>query len=105
VTSDEESFTQFWSVYQRKINRDDAQAAYAKALQAGAVADAINARSKVYAVERTTAIKAGDDPKWTLYPSTWLNKRKFNDPLPPGIVIDQDGKRHRVRAGGRRSLG
>jgi Helix-turn-helix domain len=85
-----ESFEEFWRVYPRQINQDDARAAFAKALKAGADADAIIARAKVYAVERTAAINGGDGPQWTLYPATWLKKRKWIDPLPEGLVVDHE---------------
>jgi Helix-turn-helix domain len=87
-----ESFQEFWRVYPRKISEEDARKAFAKAVAGGADGDAIIARAKVYAVERTAAINAGDDPKWTLYPANWLKKRKWTDPPPDGLVIDESGE-------------
>ena len=49
------------------------------------------ARAAVYAVERAQAIAAGDNPKYTPYPTTWLRKKKYNEPYPPGVIIDEAG--------------
>ena len=84
-------FARFMRAYPRKINEDDARAAFGKAIDAGADIETVVARAAVYAVERAAAIQNGDNPKWTPYPATWLKKRKWNDPLPPGLVLDQDG--------------
>ena len=85
-----EGFARFWSVYPRKINEDDARAAFTKAIEAGADIESVVARAAVYAVERAEAIRNGDNPKWTLHPATWLKKRKWRDPLPDGAVYDND---------------
>jgi hypothetical protein len=87
-----EGFQEFWRVYPRQINQDDARAAFAKAIAGGADADTIIARAKIYAVERTAAINGGDGPQWTLYPANWLKKRKWTDPPPDGLVIDEAGE-------------
>jgi hypothetical protein len=86
-----DGFARFWSVYPRKLNEDDARAAFGKAIKGGANIETVVARAACYGVERADAIRNGDNPKWTLYPATWLKKRKYHDPPPPGAVIDQDG--------------
>lgn len=40
---------------------------------------------------RAAQISGGDNPKWTLHPATWLKKRKWTDPPPDGLVIDEAG--------------
>ena len=91
VAAADDGFARFWAVYPRQIEQEDARAAFAKAVKGGADIEAMIARARVYALERAAAIARGDDPKWTLYPATWLKKKKWNDPPPPGAVIDEDG--------------
>jgi hypothetical protein len=86
-----DSFERFWAVYPRKVNEDDARAAFAKAIKSGADIDTVVARAACYAVERADAIRNGDLPKWTPYAATWLKKRKWNDPPPDEAVIDEYG--------------
>lgn len=86
-----DGFARFWSSYPRKVNEDDARAAFAKAIAGGADIEAVVARAATYALERAEAISNGDNPKWTPYPATWLKKRKFNEPPPGAPVIDQAG--------------
>ena len=58
-----DSFERFWAVYPRKVNEDDARAAFAKAIKTGADIDTVVARAACYAVERADAIRNGDLPK------------------------------------------
>jgi hypothetical protein len=87
----ENGFLRFWESYPRKVNEDDARAAFGKAIKAGAEIEAVVARAASYAVERAAAVSSGDNPKWTLYPATWLKKRKWKDPPPDGVVLDEHG--------------
>jgi DNA-binding transcriptional regulator YhcF (GntR family) len=87
----DDAFLRFWAVYPRKVEQADARAAFAKAIKDGADADAVIARATCYALERANAIAGGDDPKFTLYPATWLKKKKWNDPYPEGAVYDEAG--------------
>jgi hypothetical protein len=86
-----DGFARFWSAYPRKVNEDDARNAFAAAIAAGADIEIVISSATTYAIVRAAAIDGGDDPKWTLYPATWLKKRKWKDPPPPGLIIDQGG--------------
>jgi hypothetical protein len=86
----DDGFARFWASYPRQKNRDDARAAFGKAIEGGADIEAVVARAAVYALERAEAIRNGDLPKWTPYPATWLKKRNYNDPMPEGVVVDND---------------
>jgi len=86
VAAIEDAFQRFWSVYPRKVNEDDARRAFA-VIEAADI-EAVITRAELYALERTAAVRDGDDPKWTLYPATWLKKKKWKDPPPEGAVID-----------------
>jgi hypothetical protein len=91
VTVADDAFQRFWAVYPRKVEQDEARTAFAAAIKAGADIEGMISRATVYAVERATAIRDGDLPKWTLYPATWLKKKKWNDPLPEGAICDELG--------------
>ena len=70
------SFTDFWSVYPRKVGKVDALKAYAKALKI-ATAEEILEGAKRYAQDPNREMQ------FTAHPATWLNRGSWNDdPLP-----------------------
>jgi hypothetical protein len=82
-----ESFERFWSAYPRKVAKEAARRAWAKAIEGGVGnPDTLIAGAQRYAAER-----AGQDPKYTKHPATWLNAGCWQDEMPPGAVIDQGG--------------
>jgi hypothetical protein len=87
----ETGFARFWEIYPRKVEQDDARAAFDKAIADGADAESVIAGAACYAALRAAQIRDGDDPKWTPYPAKWLRKRKWADPPPQGVVLDQYG--------------
>jgi Helix-turn-helix domain len=87
----EDGFERFWAIYPRKENKDDARAAFVRAVAAGVAIDAMISGVAIYAAVRAAQISGGDAPKWTLYPATWIKKRKWTDPPPDGLVIDEAG--------------
>lgn len=81
------AFPEFWAAYPNKKDEDDARKAFAAAIKRGADPAALIDGAKRYAVER-----AGQDPKFTKHPATWLTKGSWkNQPAPTGPVIDQQG--------------
>ena len=86
-----DGFARFWASYPRKANEVAARAAFDKAVAGGADIERVVTRAAVYALERADAIAGGDLPKWTPYPAKWLKERKFNEPMPDGMIIDQAG--------------
>jgi hypothetical protein len=75
-----DAFGAFWLVYPKKRSREDAQKAWCAAIDRGANPQQIVAGATAYARER-----ASEDPKFTKYPATWLNKGCYDDePEPTG---------------------
>jgi hypothetical protein len=74
-----EGFERFYQVFPRKAGRGAARKAWEKAIKA-ADPEAIIAGAERYAVER-----AGQEPRFTAHPSTWLNAERWTDePAPNG---------------------
>lgn len=78
-------FDAFWVVYPRREGKQAARSAYAKARagnkrqhRAPVAADAILDGARRYAAHR-----AGQDPKYTKQPATWLNQGCWDDELAP----------------------
>ncbi|MFD5031675.1 hypothetical protein ACFWM0_14855 [Streptomyces sp. NPDC058405] len=75
-----EAFGAFWTNYPKKRAREEAKKAWIAAITRGADPQHIVTASQAYARER-----AGEDPKYTKYPATWLNKGCYDDePEPVG---------------------
>jgi hypothetical protein len=81
-----ESFERFWDVYPRRVAKVAAERAFAKAIEGGADPETLIAGAQRYAAER-----AGQEPRYTKHPATWLNAGCWEDEFPAGAVIDQDG--------------
>lgn len=76
---DHSAFTAFWAVYPKKRNKAEALDAWKKAVASGVDPDRITAGATAYANERH-----GQDPQYTKFPATWLNKGCYDDePDPP----------------------
>ncbi|MFE2912865.1 hypothetical protein [Kitasatospora indigofera] len=69
-----ETFGAFWLVYPKKRAREEAKKAWCQAIERGADPQKIVDAATGYARER-----AGEDPKFTKYPATWLNKGCYDD--------------------------
>ena len=85
------AFAEFWasapSRKEGKGNKEKTHKLYvALVIEQGVPSTKINAAMKVYAAER-----AGEDPKFNLYPSTWLENGLYDaEPTGP-ITIDEQG--------------
>jgi hypothetical protein len=84
--ADDGAFELFWNAYPRHVAKGGARKAYAAALKKASAAD-ILAGAQRYATDR-----ASQDPKYTRYPTTWLNQECWTDEPAPARVIDQDGR-------------
>jgi hypothetical protein len=73
-----EAFGAFWLVYPKKRAREEAKKAWCAAIERGADPERIVTSATVYARER-----ASEDPKFTKYPATWLNKGCYDDEPDP----------------------
>jgi hypothetical protein len=86
ATDDGGAFERFWAAYPRRVAKEAAKRAFAAAIKRGADVEALIAGAQRYAVERT-----GQESRYTKHPATWLNGGCWEDELPGGAVIDQDG--------------
>ena len=81
------SFAEFWDAYPKRVEKASARKAFEAVVKAGADPGAVIAGAIRYAVER-----AGQDPRYTKHPSTWLRAECWEDEPEGGAqVIDQDG--------------
>lgn len=72
---DPDLFDRFWRAYPRRVGKDAAKAAFAKAIEKGrATAEDLIAGAERYAAERST-----QDPTYTKHPTTWLNGGHWAD--------------------------
>lgn len=69
-----EAFGAFWSNYPKKRAREEAKKAWIAAIERGIAPQHMVDRAQAYARER-----AGQDPQYTKYPATWLNKGCYDD--------------------------
>jgi hypothetical protein len=82
----DEAFESFWAVYPRKVAKEAARRAHAKAVENGVEPETLIAGAQRYAVERQ-----GEPPRYTKHPATWLNGGCWLDEPVGTPVIDQDG--------------
>lgn len=73
-----EAFGAFWLTYPKRKAREEAKRAWIAAIERGADPQRMVAAATAYARER-----AGEDPKYTKYPATWLNKGCYDDEPDP----------------------
>jgi DNA-binding transcriptional ArsR family regulator len=73
-----EAFGAFWLTYPKRKAKEEARKAWVAAIERGADPQHIVAAAKDYAHERH-----GQDPKYTKYPATWLNKGCYDDEPDP----------------------
>lgn len=85
-----EAFGAFWLTYPKRKAKEEARKAWIAAIERGADPQHIVDAAKNYAHER-----AGQDPKYTKYPATWLNKGCYDDEPDP-----QPGPHLRAVSGG-----
>lgn len=75
---DLKAFGDFWAVYPKKKNKAEALMAWKKAVESGVAPARITAAATAFARERH-----GQDPKFTKFPATWLNKGCYDDEPDP----------------------
>src|SRR5262249_48511926 len=73
-----DGFDAVYAQYPEKVEKRAAQAAYVKAIKRGVDPAIILRGAMRYAAER-----AGQDPKYTKHPATWLNKGCWDDEASP----------------------
>jgi hypothetical protein len=81
-----EAFDRFWAAYPKRVAKEAARKAFAKAAENGTDVEALIAGAQRYAAERQ-----GQDQKFTKHPATWLNAGCWEDEAPGAPVIDEHG--------------
>lgn len=76
-SDDDGQFDQFWAIYPRKVGKGVARKAWIKALKE-TPAEQIISGAEQYARQR-----AGEDPKYTAHPSSWLAAERWMDEPDP----------------------
>lgn len=79
-----DAFGAFWLNYPKKRAREEAKKAWIAALERGADPKRIVDAAQAYARER-----AQQDPTYTKYPATWLNKGCYDDEPDPAPGLPQ----------------
>ncbi|CAL9605512.1 hypothetical protein SUDANB95_05480 [Actinosynnema sp. ALI-1.44] len=77
----DEQFAAFYDAYPRHIGKAAARKAWDKAVSAGTDPAVILAGAQRFATER-----AGQDPKYTPYPASWLRAGRWEDEHLPAVV-------------------
>lgn len=70
---DPSGFTEFWSVYPRKVARKAAVRAYSKAVKV------VLSETIIYGAARYARERDGQDATYTKHPTTWLNGGCWDD--------------------------
>lgn len=73
-----DSFERFWAIYPRRVAKEAARKAWAKATERG-----VDPETLVMAARRYAGERAGQDPRYTKHPATWLNGGCWEDEPPP----------------------
>lgn len=82
-------FEEFWLQYPRKVAKEAAGKAYARARSGGATAADILNGALRYGAERQ-----GQDPKYTKHPATWLTGRCWDDEALPSAQREHSPNDH-----------
>jgi uncharacterized protein YdaU (DUF1376 family) len=77
LSSAPDGFEEFWSAVPRKVAKDKAMPAYARALRKA------DARTLISAMRRYAQSRIGEDPKYTAHPASWLNAGRWEDEPEP----------------------
>lgn len=73
-TDGDPDWCEFWAAYPKKVSKGDARRAWVKAIQAGTDPAVIVKGAAMYAQAR-----AQEDPQYTVFPATWLNRERWTD--------------------------
>lgn len=82
------NFNEFWAAYPRRDGKLKARTAYAKALAGDRRAghEPVAPEMILAAARRYADHRQGENRKYTLLPTSWLNERRWEDELPPRQV-------------------
>jgi hypothetical protein len=71
-------FDRFWAAYPRRVAKEAARKAFEAAIKGGTAVEALIEGARRYAGER-----AGQEPRYTKHPATWLHGGCWEDEAPP----------------------
>jgi hypothetical protein len=91
-----EEFDRFWSMYPRKVGKDDARKAWQRLKPDGALVSRVLSALSAHRQSRQWQEDGG---KFIPHPSTWLNKRRWNDVLDSELHESERKKREILDAG------
>jgi hypothetical protein len=83
-------FAEFWQAFPRKDAEEPARRTFAKLVGGGMAPETLIGGAKQYALVEQQRVAREGKPHFTLFASTWLRDRRWTDPLPNGLVIDND---------------
>jgi hypothetical protein len=75
-------FAEFWDAYPKRVAKQAAEKAWAKALQSG-----VDAIRLVEGARRYAAQRDGQDPRYTKHPATWLSSGCWDDEPEPARPV------------------
>lgn len=86
-------FDEFFRAYpeHRRLREHEARIAYCAAIRRGDGHAMIMRAVKIYAITERARLARQGKPECTRLAKNWLNGRCYNDPTPPGVVIDEQG--------------
>lgn len=79
------NFTEFWTVYPRRVGKGQARRAWKTALSKTTV------ESLLSGARRYAELKLGTDPQYIKHPSTWLNGECWEDEIPAPSTYSRAG--------------
>jgi hypothetical protein len=86
-----DAFPRFWAVYPNHQNEKLARKAFARA-EISTDPEAIIAGAQRYALAQQLRLSRPDQtPQHTAHAHNWLDAERWNDPPPPGLVVDEAG--------------
>ena len=88
LSSAPDGFDAFWSASPRKIGKDKARAAYAKALRR------TDAETILRGMVRYAEARKGQDPQYTAHPASWLNAGRWDDEIETPRLLAITGGNH-----------
>jgi hypothetical protein len=85
-----DGFADFWRLYPRHDAKEAARKAFARAIKDGIDPETMIVGAQRYAITEQVRIACEHTPNYTAHAATWLNGRRWEDPLPPGTVVDNE---------------
>ena len=79
---DQAAFQKWWQAYPRRVGKGGARIAYMRVMKSRKATSV----ELLAGAERYATARAGEDPKFTKHPATWLNGECWLDELATGVA-------------------